>query len=79
VFALRLLLDRLPTRSKLARRGVQLGNMQCPLCQVGVETAQHLFNTCIVAQQVWDHCERWVGNVVVIHELHLLIFRASGY
>jgi len=37
VFAWRLLLDRLPTRYNLAR-GVQLGNMQCPLCQNGVET-----------------------------------------
>jgi len=58
VCAWRLLLDRLPTRYNLARRGVQVGNMQCSLCLEGLETAQHLFNTCIMAQQVWDQCDR---------------------
>jgi len=68
VCAWRLLLDRLPTRSNLARRGVQLESVQCPLCQEHVETAKHLFNTCRVARQVWDMCDRWVGNMVVRHE-----------
>jgi len=46
--AWRLLLDRMPTRFNLVRRGVQIVNLQCPLCQIGVEIANHLFNTCIV-------------------------------
>jgi len=50
VGAWRLLLDRLPIRSNLVRSTVQLGNLQCPLCQEGVETANHLFNTCSVVQ-----------------------------
>jgi len=74
VGAWRLLLDRLPTRSNLARRGVQLGNLQCPLGQEGVETANHLFNTCSVVQQVWDQCDRWVGNVGVRHESTVVNF-----
>jgi len=74
VCAWRLLLDRLQTRSNLVRRGVQLGNVQCPLRQYGVESAQHLFNTCKVAHKVWDHSERWVGNVTVRHESTLLHF-----
>ena len=68
VCASRLLLDRLPTRTNLIRRGVQIGNALCPLCQKGVETTQHLFTTCKVTQKVWDQCERWVGNVNVRHE-----------
>ena len=44
---------------------MQLGNAQCPLYQQGIETTQHLFITCKVAQKVLDQCERWVGNVVV--------------
>jgi len=40
----RLLLDKLPTRANLSRRGVQLGNTWCPLCQEGVETTQHLLS-----------------------------------
>ena len=52
VGAWRILLDRLPTRLNLARRGVQLANPLCPLCQDDVEANDHLFNTCFVVQQV---------------------------
>ena len=48
----RLLLGRLPTRVNLVRRGIQVGNVCCPLCNEGVETAQHLFSTSRVAQRV---------------------------
>jgi len=52
ICAWRLLLDRLPTRVNLVRRGIQVGNVCCPLCSEGVETAQHLFSTCRVAQSL---------------------------
>jgi len=52
VCAWRLLLDRLPTRANLSRRGIMLGNTWCPLRQEGAETTQHLFTTCKVAQKV---------------------------
>jgi len=52
ICAWRLLLDRLPTTVNLARRGLQVGNVCCPLCSDGVETAQHLYSTCRVAQSV---------------------------
>jgi len=64
----RILLDRLSTRLNLARRGVQLVNPLCLLCQDGVESTDHLFNTCIVVQQVWDQCDRWIGKVGVRHQ-----------
>jgi len=54
ICAWRLLFDRLPTRVNLARREIQVGNMCCPLCSGDIETAQHLFSTCRVAQNIWD-------------------------
>ena len=41
--------ERLPTRSNLAKRGMQLTNLSCPLCLECVETGQHLFVMCKVA------------------------------
>jgi len=76
VCAWRLLLDRLPTRDNLAKRGMQLMSVRCPMCQEGVETAQHLFTTCKVAQKVWDLCERWVGNVAVRHNAITIHFQS---
>ena len=49
VCAWRLLLDRLPTRFNLAKRGMQLTNLSCPLCQEYEESGQHLFTMCKVA------------------------------
>jgi len=76
VCAWRLLLDRLPTRDNLARRGMQLTSVRCPMCQEGEETAQHLFTTCKVAQKVCDLYERWVGNVPVRHNAITIHFQS---
>jgi len=73
----RLMVDRLPTRSNLSLRGLQLTSLSCPLCLESVESGQHLFVTCKVAQNVWNQCERWVGIVNVRHETieaHFLSF-----
>jgi len=59
ICAWRLLLDRLPTRLNLAKRGMQLTDLSCPLCQEYEESGQHLFTTCKMAQNVWDQCEVW--------------------
>jgi len=78
----RILLDRLPTRVNLGRRRVQLRYVCCPLCQGGDKTTQHLRNSCRVTQKVWDHCERWVGNVTVRHEdiiIHFQSFHLMGH
>jgi len=76
VSAWRILLDRLPTRLNLGRRGVQLANPLCPLCQDDVESNNHLFNTCFVVQQVWDLCDRWIGKVGVRHQATLVNFQS---
>jgi len=74
VSAWRILLDRLPTRLNLARRGVQLANLLCPLCLDGIESNDHLFNTFSVVQQVWDQCDRWIRKVGVRHQATIVNF-----
>jgi len=76
ICACSLLLDRLPTRVNLARKGIQVGNSCCPLCSEGVESTQHLFSICRVARSVWDQCERWVVNMLVRHEGILIHFQS---
>jgi len=69
--------DRLPTRSNLVKRGMQLTNLSRPLCLEYLETGQHLYATCKVAQNFWDHCERWVENVTVTTSLSIFTSRVS--
>jgi len=61
------LLDRLPTRECLSRRGVTMESTLCVLCQSKVESCQHLFLECDVVVRVWDLCYRWIGILFVQH------------
>ncbi|PWA77200.1 reverse transcriptase domain, Reverse transcriptase zinc-binding domain protein [Artemisia annua] len=44
--------DRLPTRCNLDAHGIDLDLTRCPLCDQGLEDAQHLFVDCSVASSV---------------------------
>jgi len=65
ITAWRVLLDRLPTRINLSRRGVGVNTSLCALCQKWPESAQHLFLECEFAIQVWNWCFRWIGIMSV--------------
>ncbi|GJR04269.1 RNA-directed DNA polymerase, eukaryota, reverse transcriptase zinc-binding domain protein [Tanacetum coccineum] len=59
VFAWRVRLDKLPTRSNLSLRGVEISSILCPLCNSSMESAHHLFFTCYVARLMWRKVLRW--------------------
>ena len=61
---------------------MQLGNACCPFCRDGDETFQHLISSCKVSHKVWDHYERWIGNVTVRHadiSAHFQNFHLMGH
>jgi len=77
----RAMIDRLPTRVNLIRRGVNIHNNFCPLCSKAEETMQHLFIGCKVAQKVWDNCDNWLDMSSVRHNdvvSHFRNFYAIG-
>ncbi|GKE36724.1 RNA-directed DNA polymerase, eukaryota, partial [Tanacetum coccineum] len=59
VFAWKLHLDRLPTRMNLARKGVQISSMMCPLCNNVEEDSSHLFFGCDMAIDISRLVCRW--------------------
>jgi len=61
IFGWRALLDKLPSRANLERRCVGMRSNLCPFCTKKVETIQHLFFTCEVAQRLWIKCDKWLG------------------
>jgi len=67
ITAWRALLDRLPTRESLDRRGVTMESTLCVLCQAKAESCQHLFLECDAAVRVWELCYRWIGILSVQH------------
>jgi hypothetical protein len=65
--AWQLLLDRIPTRENLRRRGIiTTGNSRCPLCNEVEESACHLFLHCRYTTGFWYAIYRWFGVCVML-------------
>jgi hypothetical protein len=81
IFSWQLLLQRLPTRSNLSRRGVFRSPSQtlCTRCQLDLETEVHLFTTCSVAVEVWVAIYAWIGLSTVVLGNVSLSFEAFGF
>ena len=78
--AWRVLIDRIPTRVGLSRRGVHMLSNACGLCQSKEESCQHLFIECKVAQLVWSLCLKWLGIMLFQHndpKIHFLSFHSA--
>ena len=43
VFVWRLMLNRIPTKVNLDRRGIDCGSIRCAVCDDALETVNHLF------------------------------------
>nr|GFA71013.1 RNA-directed DNA polymerase, eukaryota [Tanacetum cinerariifolium] len=59
VFAWKLYLDRLPTRSNLLLRGVHISDVSCSICASGHETSSHIFFSCCLISDVVRFVCRW--------------------
>lgn len=63
VLTWRILLNAVPTRTELKRRGVlkESDPIFCVLCGSEEETIEHLFFKCHVVQQLWERLRLWCG------------------
>lgn len=53
--------DFLPTYFSLARRGIDVQTISCPLCSSAIENAEHALLHCSKAFMVWELVARWCG------------------
>nr|GEV30821.1 RNA-directed DNA polymerase, eukaryota [Tanacetum cinerariifolium] len=58
VFSWRMFLDKLPTRANLSNRGMDIPCVLCPVCDIGVESRNHLF-FCSMACDLYRLISRW--------------------
>ncbi|XP_058733994.1 uncharacterized protein LOC131605683 [Vicia villosa] len=61
-FGWRFLLNRIPTRDQLVRRGVLVGGSDsvCALCSKEEETLSHLFFLCNISIRIWRRVFMWL-------------------
>ncbi|XP_021999620.1 uncharacterized protein LOC110896868 [Helianthus annuus] len=55
----RIIQDKVPTISALARRNVYVPNDRCKLCNEEEESMLHLFGSCCVTDQIWEFVADW--------------------
>ena len=63
IFAWRLIKDRLPTKSNLRRRQIEINDSICPFCRNLQEDAAHLFFNCNKSLPLWWESLSWTGIV----------------
>ncbi|XP_071740058.1 uncharacterized protein [Rutidosis leptorrhynchoides] len=51
--------NRLPTRVKLDKRGMDLGTIRCPVCDDGQETVDHSIILCNFSLDIWNRVFEW--------------------
>nr|GEX68341.1 ribonuclease H-like domain-containing protein [Tanacetum cinerariifolium] len=59
VFSWRMILDKLPTRVNLSNRGMDIPCVLCSVCDIRVESRNHLFFGCSMACDLYRLISRW--------------------
>ncbi|GJU86800.1 RNA-directed DNA polymerase, eukaryota, reverse transcriptase zinc-binding domain protein [Tanacetum coccineum] len=59
IHAWKVMLNALPIKFNISRRGIQIDSIICVNCGIGVKTTNHLFFTCEMAQKVSHLINRW--------------------
>lgn len=52
IFIWKISLDRLPNKSNLFSRGIDIPTISCPSCNGNVESSNHIFFECDIAKEV---------------------------
>ncbi|GKU90507.1 hypothetical protein SLEP1_g4496 [Rubroshorea leprosula] len=69
-FNWKVLIDRIPTRINLFKRGIikDLEERKCALCKEEEEDSSHLFLNCNIAKWLWKACAKWWGITIVLQK-----------
>ncbi|XP_071712623.1 uncharacterized protein [Rutidosis leptorrhynchoides] len=59
IFVWRALRGRILTKVEFDKRGIDLDNILCPICNDSVETVEHTLITCKMAKDVWQAIYNW--------------------
>ncbi|XP_071695125.1 uncharacterized protein [Rutidosis leptorrhynchoides] len=59
IFIWRASKNKLPVRTELDKRGIDLHSTRCPVCDEDIKTLQHSLISCKIATEVWDSIRIW--------------------
>ncbi|GKC15545.1 RNA-directed DNA polymerase, eukaryota, reverse transcriptase zinc-binding domain protein, partial [Tanacetum coccineum] len=56
---------RLPTRTNIDKRGIDIHSILCPFCEEQIEDEYHIFALCPFSINIWDLIRKWWGLDVI--------------
>ncbi|XP_021979514.1 uncharacterized protein LOC110875620 [Helianthus annuus] len=59
IFMWRAFLDRIPTKTALRRRNIQVQDEECVMCGEGLDSTDHILTECGIASGVWNGISMW--------------------
>ncbi|XP_071728725.1 uncharacterized protein [Rutidosis leptorrhynchoides] len=59
IFIWRSILKRLPVKTELDKRGIDLHTVRCPLCDDDMETVEHSLIFCKDTSELWNQIFKW--------------------
>ena len=65
VFVWRALCGRLPVRVELDKKGIDIPNLLCPMCDETVDTIDHALLLCNKSMRIWSKIFEWWSCGVV--------------
>ncbi|XP_058732744.1 uncharacterized protein LOC131604314 [Vicia villosa] len=70
VFGWRILIDRLPTKELLLKRGISFttSSSNCEFCGIALESLEHVFFKCSIVKLIWRKIAEWIGLLDVTEE-----------
>ncbi|XP_071726794.1 uncharacterized protein [Rutidosis leptorrhynchoides] len=66
--------NKLPVRSELDRRGIDLDSVRCPACDDDIESINHSVILCKTAFDIWERIYKWWNlNLTIFADINELI------
>ncbi|XP_071715283.1 uncharacterized protein [Rutidosis leptorrhynchoides] len=59
IFIWRAIKNKLPVRTELDKRGIDLHSTRCSICDDDIESLHHILFTCKTASVVWEKIRKW--------------------
>ncbi|KAJ0442599.1 putative reverse transcriptase zinc-binding domain-containing protein [Helianthus annuus] len=73
LFTWRAIEERIPSSVALSSRGMQVGSVDCEICGLAPETANHIMIQCPIAKEVWLQLWSWMKIPIRDHNENMKI------
>ncbi|XP_071708281.1 uncharacterized protein [Rutidosis leptorrhynchoides] len=80
IFIWRAFQKKIPVRFELDKRGIDLDSIMCPLCEMDIESTDHILGLCPKSALIWKHVlDWWAQDNTLISNLNDAIINNQAF